>query len=77
MTDAFLTYSKDRGNDLMTPMPEFHFPGLKEGDFWCVCLSRWMEALEAGVAPPVKLEATHISALEFLDFAVWQKHKVS
>ncbi len=64
MTQEFLEYSRSKGNDLMTPRPEFRFPGLKPGDRWCLCVSRWQEALEAGVAPKVHLEATHILALE-------------
>lgn len=67
MTDEFLQFSAEKGNDLMTPMPAYNFPGLKAGDFWCLCLQRWLEAHEAGVAPRVKLEATHASALEFID----------
>ena len=74
MTAEFLEFSQDRGNDLSTPMPMFGFPGLKAGDCWCLCASRWKEALEAGVAPPVNLEATHISALEFLDLEELQQH---
>lgn len=66
MTEEFLEFSQDRGNDLSTPMPMFNFPGLKPGDKWCLCVLRWAEALEAGVAPRVDLEATHISALEFV-----------
>ncbi len=66
VTQAFLEFSRDRGNDLMTPAPEYGFPGLKPGDQWCLCAARWQEALDAGVAPPVVLAATHISALEFL-----------
>lgn len=66
MTAEFLEFSQVRGNDLITPMPMFHFPGLKPGDKWCLCVLRWVEALEAGVAPPVDLEATHISVLEFV-----------
>ena len=65
MTDDFLAYSKSVGNDLSTPMPDFGFPGLKAGDQWCLCAGRWREAADAGVAPPVVLAATHISALEF------------
>ena len=65
MTDEFLAFSKSRGNDLITPNPAFGFPGLKAGDQWCLCAARWKEAFDAGVAPPVVLEATHISALEF------------
>ena len=67
MTDAVLEFSASRGNDLMTPMPDYKFPGLKAGDFWCICLGRWIEAHEAGVAPLIKLEATHASVSEFVD----------
>ena len=70
MTDDFLEFSASRGNDLSTPMPAARFPGLKSGDFWCLCLGRWLESYEAGVAPKVKLEATHASALEFVDMEV-------
>jgi len=66
MTREFLEFSVARGNDLMTPVPEAQFPGLKPGDRWCLCVERWKEALEAGVAPPVILAATHISSLEFV-----------
>lgn len=66
MTREFLQYSATRGNDLVTPNPMFGFPGLQPGDRWCLCAARWKEALQAGVAPPVILEATHISALEFV-----------
>ncbi len=64
MTREFLQYTKSRGNDLSTPRPEFMFPGLKEGDKWCLCAGRWKEALEDGKAPKVDLEATHEKALE-------------
>ena len=63
VTDAFLEFSKQRGNDLKTPMPHFDFPGLNDGDRWCLCATRWREAMEAGVAPPVDLAATEESAL--------------
>ena len=63
LTQGFLDYSLSRGNDLLTPRPEYGFPGLREGDKWCVCVSRWKEALDAGVAPKVSLEATHVNAL--------------
>ena len=63
MTAAFLAFSKSRGNDLSTPMPEFGFRGLKPGDRWCLCAPRWQEALEAGQAPRVVLRATHEGAL--------------
>lgn len=74
VTEDFLAYSKARGNDLSTPRPEFDFPGLKPGDQWCLCASRWKEALDAGMAPPVVLEATHESALEFLDLVDLRAH---
>jgi uncharacterized protein (DUF2237 family) len=64
MTDAFLAFSKRQGNDLSTPHPEFDFPGLKAGDRWCLCVSRWEEAFLVGKAPRVVLEATHERALE-------------
>lgn len=66
VTAEFLAFSRARGNDLTTPVPEADFPGLEPGDQWCLCATRWKEALEAGVAPPVVLAATHISALEFV-----------
>ncbi|HRX84837.1 MAG TPA: DUF2237 domain-containing protein [Phycisphaerae bacterium] len=77
MTDAFLAFSAAHGNDLTTPVPEFDFPGLKAGQRWCICVGRWQEALDAGVAPPVVLEATHISALEFVSLEELKAHAVS
>lgn len=74
MTDAFLKFSAAQGNDLSTPVPEYHFPGLKAGDFWCLCLGRWVEAHEAGVAPRIRLEATHASVLEFVDLDVLKSY---
>lgn len=65
MTDAFLDYSRQAGNDLSTPRPEFGFDGLKAGDYWCLCAGRWEQARQAGVAPQVKLEACNIAALHF------------
>ncbi|MGD8498922.1 MAG: DUF2237 domain-containing protein, partial [Chromatiales bacterium] len=65
-----------RGNDLITPVPEFQFPGLKPGDHWCLCATRWREALEAGVAPPVVLAATHEKALEYLELADLKRRAV-
>ena len=62
----FLTFSKSRGNDLSTPRPEFGFAGLKPGDRWCLCAARWVEALQAGMAPPVKLTATHERVLDYV-----------
>src|SRR5262245_46286826 len=69
MTDDFLEFSKARGNDLSTPMPDHGFPGLKAGDRWCLCAPRWQEALEAGQAPRVVLKATHAGALRFCSLA--------
>ncbi len=66
MTSEFLNFTDLRGNDLKTPMPEFGFPGLKAGDKWCLCAARWLEAYEAGVAPPVVLEATNEKILEYI-----------
>lgn len=66
VTEEFLTFTQSRGNDLSTPVPAFNFPGLNPGDRWCLCASRWKEALDAGAAPPVVLEATHASALEYV-----------
>jgi uncharacterized protein (DUF2237 family) len=67
VTAEFLAFQKDVGNDLSTPNPWYNFPGLKPGDRWCLCVSRWKEAFDAGVIAPVVLEATHVSALEFVD----------
>lgn len=67
VTREFLAFSRARGNDLSTPRPEMDFAGLKPGDQWCLCASRWQEALAAGVAPPIVLAATHVSALEFVE----------
>ena len=66
VTQAFLDFSLARGNDLITARPQFRFSGLKAGDRWCLCARRWQEAFEAGVAPPVVLECTHVKALEFV-----------
>jgi len=66
MTEPFLRFTKARGNDLSTPRPEWNFPGLEPGDRWCLCAARWQEALEADVAPPVLLAATHETALDVL-----------
>ncbi|MDX1666506.1 MAG: DUF2237 domain-containing protein [Saprospiraceae bacterium] len=76
MTEAFLQFSKSRGNDLITPRPEFDFPGLKEGDRWCLCALRWKEALEAGLAPPVFLEATNEAALSYVGIEDLKRHAV-
>ena len=67
VTAEFLAHQREIGNDLATPFPLFGFPGLRPGDKWCVCITRWKESFEAGMACPVDLEATHIHALEFVD----------
>lgn len=74
MTDAFLVYSKLAGNDLSTPQPEAGFAGLRAGDRWCLCVGRWREALAAGVAPPVVLEATHEEALAVVTLDDLERH---
>ncbi|NEQ44295.1 MAG: DUF2237 domain-containing protein [Leptolyngbya sp. SIOISBB] len=74
VTEGFLSYSKAQGNDLSTPVPMYHFPGLKPGDRWCVCAARWKQAYEDGVAPPVALEATHEAALQVIDLEILQEY---
>jgi uncharacterized protein (DUF2237 family) len=76
MTAEFLEFSRERGNDLSTPVPEFEFPGLKAGDRWCLCAARWNEALRAGMAPPVVLNATHEAALKIVSLEDLKKHAV-
>jgi uncharacterized protein (DUF2237 family) len=66
VTQAFLDFSLQQGNDLVTPRPEYRFRGLKAGDRWCLCALRWKQAYEAGVAPPVVLESTHVRALDYV-----------
>lgn len=74
VTSAFLDHSRAAGNDLTTPRPEFHFPGLQPGDRWCVCASRWLECLEEGVTSPVSLSATHERTLEIVPLEILQLH---
>lgn len=74
MTASFLSYGKAQGNDLITPQPGFGFPGLQPGDHWCVCASRWQQALLDGVAPPVVLEATEASALDLVRIDDLRQH---
>ncbi|MGQ5487552.1 DUF2237 family protein [Thauera sp. AutoDN2] len=74
VTDAFLDFSRSVGNDLSTPRPEHRFAGLRAGDRWCLCALRWKEALDAGVAPPVVLEATHEAALRVVDLGTLKTH---
>jgi uncharacterized protein len=75
-TDEFLTYSRSVGNDLSTPMPQYAFPGVKEGDKWCLCVTRWQQAFEDGMAPRVVLSATHESALQVVNLADLKAHAV-
>jgi uncharacterized protein len=77
ITSEFLEFTKSRGNDLSTPVPQSNFPGLKPGDRWCLCASRWQEALDAGVAPPVILSATHPRALEVVSLDDLKKHALT
>lgn len=75
VTREFLEFSKARGNDLVTPRPELEFPGLEPGDRWCLCLPRWVEALEEDVAPPVVLEATNEAVLDDVYFSTLNEHE--
>ncbi|MBD3673716.1 MAG: DUF2237 domain-containing protein [Planctomycetaceae bacterium] len=76
MTEDFLEFSKSRGNDLSTPIPMYDFPGLKEGDRWCLCLPRWLEALEHDMAPQIVLKATHMSAIEHISLETMKDYAV-
>lgn len=75
VTTEFLAFSNQQGNDLSTPRPEYRFKGLVAGDRWCLCASRWAEALAAGFAPPVVLESTHANALKFVTLDQLEKHR--
>lgn len=77
VTAEFLDFSREQGNDLSTPRPEFGFAGLAPGDRWCLCASRWAEALREGAAPQVVLEATHARTLEWVDLDDLRAHAVS
>lgn len=76
VTAEFLEFSRARGNDLSTPRPEFEFPGLKPGDKWCLCASRWREALLADAAPLIDLDATHEKTLEFVTVEDLRRHAI-
>ncbi|MGD9795317.1 MAG: DUF2237 family protein [Acidimicrobiia bacterium] len=76
MTEEFLDFSLSQGNDLLTAMPQYGFPGLKPGDRWCLCASRWAEALDGGAAPQVVLEATHARTLEYVRLEDLQRYAV-
>jgi hypothetical protein len=77
MTSEFLAFSRRAGNDLSTPRPDLHFPGLKPGDRWCLCAPRWKEALDAGAAPGVVLEATHEETLAIVTLDVLRAYAVA
>ncbi len=74
VNEAFLSYSRAQGNDLSTPMPAYQFPGLKPGDHWCVCASRWLEAYEDGMAPLVLLASCEASSLEVIPLEILRRH---
>ncbi|MCW6051031.1 DUF2237 domain-containing protein [Lyngbya sp. CCAP 1446/10] len=74
LTEDFLQFTKSNGNDLSTPVPAFNFPGLKPGDCWCLCASRWKEAMDAGCAPRVVLSATHVLTLEYVSLDELKEH---
>jgi uncharacterized protein (DUF2237 family) len=76
VTDKFLNFSKNRGNDLSTAVPEYNFDGLKEGDRWCLCADRWLEALQFNMAPKILLEGTHQKMLEKIDFNILKKYSI-
>jgi uncharacterized protein (DUF2237 family) len=76
VTEVFLQFSLEQGNDLITPRPQYRFKGLKAGDRWCLCAMRWAQAFEAGVAPDVVLECTHIRALDFVTLEQLQSCRI-
>jgi uncharacterized protein (DUF2237 family) len=76
LTDEFLNFSKEKGNDLSTPMPQYQFPGLNDGDQWCLCALRWVEAYRAGKAPKLKLEATHEMMLQLVPLDLLKQYSV-
>ena len=76
ITEEFLVYTNSRGNDLTTPIPQWQFPGLKPGDKWCLCISRWLESEKAGVAPKIDLCATNIKALEFTSLELLESYSI-
>ena len=74
--DRFLEFSRNQGNDLITPRPEYRFKGLKSGDHWCLCATRWEEARKAGCAPKVKLTSTNLKTLEFVTLENLKEHQI-
>ena len=77
VTETFLNYTRSKGNDLSSPNAQFRFPGLQPGDRWCLCVLRWKQALDAGVAPPIDPHCTHEKALDYVDLEVLLKHQIS
>ena len=75
-TNDFLEYSKSVGNDLSTPMPMYHFPGLNEGDIWCLCAQRWAQAYNAGKAPKLYLQATHEKTLDYVPLEILKSYAI-
>lgn len=75
VTKDFLEFSLSKGNDLITPIPQWNFPGLQPGDYWCLCISRWLQAEKAGNAPFIKLEATHIKSLDYCSLDLLKKYE--
>ena len=73
---SFLVFSRDKGNDLITPVPEFNFPGLVKGDYWCICVLRWIEAYENQMAPRIKLASTNKIALDYVDLELLKKFAI-
>jgi uncharacterized protein (DUF2237 family) len=76
VTDEFLQFSQSAGNDLSTPFPQYLFPGLQEGDIWCLCAQRWVQAYEAGKAPQVFLQATHEKTLDYAPFELLREYAI-
>ena len=76
MTEDFLEFSKSKGNDLSTPRPEFNFPGLKEGDSWCLCAERWVEAYEVSMAPKLYIKRTNLRTLDIVPFEILKKFAI-
>jgi uncharacterized protein (DUF2237 family) len=77
MTDEFLAFAKSKGNDLSTPIPQWQFPGLVAGSKWCLCISRWLQAEKAGIAPPIVLEGTLQKALEYASLELLKRHEAT
>lgn len=76
LTTEFLAFTKAQGNDLSTPISAYGFPGLQSGDRWCLCATRWQEALDAGCAPPVVLESTNEEVLKYIPLAILEQHSI-